>query len=209
MNKLLFNVVISFKKEAYIVLGTLAFILFLPLISVVVIANAGVAAVSQALAAVNPVTHIVEIFDSKGNKVGERELSTVWPIKGTITDTFGAYEDFRVNLGLGAHTGIDIGANAGTPITPFAKGKVIMVQDVVRDACGLGVKIDHGGGVESLYCHMSKTNATVGQDVKPGDVIGYVGTTGASTGNHLHFQINVHGIPVNPRTFMAGELNNE
>jgi murein DD-endopeptidase MepM/ murein hydrolase activator NlpD len=53
---------------------------------------------------------------------------------------------------------------------------------------------------------MSKTNATVGQEVKPGDVVGYVGTTGASTGNHLHFQINVHDIPVNPRTFMAGEL---
>ena len=83
-----------------------------------------------------------------------------------------------------------------------------MVQNSVRDACGLGVKVDHGGGVESLYCHMSNTNATVGQEVKPGDVIGYVGTTGASTGNHLHFQINVHGIPVNPRTFMAGELSN-
>ena len=81
MNKLLFSVVISFKKEAYIVLGTLAFILFLPLISVVVIANAGVAAVSQALVAINPVTHLVEIFDSKGKKIDERELSTVWPIR--------------------------------------------------------------------------------------------------------------------------------
>ena len=74
MNKLLFNVAISFKKEAYIVLGTLAFILFLPLISVVVIANAGVAAVSQALVSINPITHMVEVFDSKGNKIEERQL---------------------------------------------------------------------------------------------------------------------------------------
>src|SRR3989344_6327508 len=206
MNKLLFSVVISFKKEAYIVLGTLAFILFLPLISVVVIANAGVAAVSQALVAINPVTHLVEIFDSKGKKIDERELSTAWPIQGIMTDTFGNFDTFRQNFGYGAHTGIDIAANAGTPITPFAKGKVTVVDNINDSACGISVEIDHGGGVESLYCHMSKTNATVGQEVKPGDVVGYVGTTGASTGNHLHFQINVHDIPVNPRTFMAGEL---
>lgn len=206
MNKLLFSVVISFKKEAYIVLGTLAFILFLPLISVVVIANAGVAAVSQALVAINPVTHLVEIFDSKGKKIDERELSTVWPIQGIMTDTFGNFDTFRQNFGYGAHTGIDIAANAGTPITPFAKAKVTVVDNINDSACGISVEIDHGGGVESLYCHMSKTNATVGQEVKPGDVVGYVGTTGASTGNHLHFQINVHDIPVNPRTFMAGEL---
>ncbi len=207
MNKLLFGVIVSFKKEAYIVLGTLAFILFLPLIAVVVISNAGVAAVSQALVAINPVTHLVEIFDSKGNKIDERELSTAWPIKGTITDTFGSFGGFRVNLGLGSHTAIDIGANAGTPITPFAKGKVVMVDNLGNTACGLSVRVDHGGNVESLYCHMSKTNATLQQEVKPGDVIGYVGSTGVSTGNHVHFQVNVHGIPVNPRTFMVGEPN--
>lgn len=205
MNKLAFHVVVSFKKEAYIVLGTLAFILFLPLISVVVIANAGVAAVSQALVAINPVTHMIEIFDANGNKIGERQLSTVWPIKGVITDVFGSNGSFRVNLGYGAHTGIDIGANAGTPISPFTSGKVTMVDNINDSACGLGVKVDHGDRVESLYCHMSGTNATLGQEVKPGDVIGYVGTTGASTGNHLHFQVNVQGIPVNPRNFMVGE----
>lgn len=209
MNKIVFQIVVSFKKEAYIVFGTLAFLILLPMIAVVVIANAGVAAVSQALVALNPVTHLVEIFDSKGNKIGERKLETVWPAKGVITDTFGNFDTFRQNFGYGAHTGIDIAANAGTPISSFTEGKVNMVTPFVRDACGLGVKVDHGGGVESLYCHMSKTNATVGQSIKPGDVIGYVGTTGASTGNHVHFEVKVHGIPVNPRTFMAGELNEQ
>lgn len=205
MNKFVFSVAVSFKKEAYIVLGTLGFLLLLPMIAVVVMANAGVAAVSQALVAINPVTHVVEIFDSKGNKIDERELSTAWPIKGAITDTFGSFGGFRIGLGLGAHTAIDIGADAGTPITPFAKGKVKVVDNTDDSACGISVSVDHGGNVESLYCHMSKTNATPQQEVNPGDVIGYVGSTGVSTGNHVHFQINVHGIPVNPRTFMVGE----
>ncbi len=205
MNKVVVGVALSFKKELYIVLGTLGFIILLPMIAVVVVANAGVEAVSQALTAVNPITHVVEIFDSKGNKVSERKLSTIWPIHGPITDTFGKFDSFRVGLGLGAHTGIDIGADAGTPISPFAEGKVIVVDDINNDACGIGVVVDHGDNVQSRYCHMSKTNATVGQEVKPGDVIGYVGMTGAATGNHLHFQVNVMGIPVNPRNFMVGE----
>lgn len=196
--------VVSFRREIRIVLSTLGVLLFLPIIAVVVIANAGVMAVSAALVSVNPVTHLVEIFDSNGNKVAERELSTTWPVHGSMSDAFGTLDEVRAGMGLNRHTGQDIAAPFGTSITPFTAGKVVAVHEKDDNTCGLYVRVDHGGNVQSLYCHMSKISATVNQEVKPGDVIGYVGSTGASTGNHVHFQINVNGIPVNPIMFMIG-----
>lgn len=196
------------KKELLIVLGILAFLIIMPIFTVAIIAATGVSAASNALAAVNPVTKLVEIFDSKGNKVQELVLSTTWPTTGYISDEFGAKQAFRVNLGLGSHTGIDIANERGligTPVTTFMSGTVIQVDDVGRGACGINVRINHSNGITSLYCHLSSTVVSVMQSVDPGDIIGYMGSTGASTGPHLHFQININGIPVNPRTFMEGE----
>lgn len=196
----------TFRNEVRIVLIALAVLLSLPLISVVVIANAGVAAVSEALVSVNPVTHSVEIRSPNGNTFKELKLSTIWPVDGIVTDEFGTHGPFRIRLGLGSHTGIDIANAKGAPVTPFMNGTVISVDNTDDSACGINVKIDHGSGIKSLYCHLSDTATTSQAKVKPGDVIGYVGSTGASTGAHLHFQIMVYDIPVNPRTFMAGEV---
>lgn len=196
------------KKELLIVLGVLGLITLLPILTVAVIAATGVSAASNALAAVNPVTKLVEIFDSKGNKVQELTLSTTWPTTGYVSDEFGAKQTFRAKLGLGSHTGIDIAnerGKTGTPVTTFMTGTVMRVDDIDNDACGINVKINHGNGITSLYCHMLSTAVSVMQAVKPGDIIGYMGSSGTSTGPHLHFQINVNGIPVNPRTFMVGE----
>lgn len=205
MNKLVVGVALSFKRELYIVLGTLSFLLLLPFLAVVVIANAGVAAVSNALVSVNPTTHQVEIRDANGNKIRNMELSTVWPTSGIVTSTFGAQESFRSLFGYGRHTGIDIANDAGTPITSFTSGKVVLAGVTSDKLCGVGVRIDHGSNIQSLYCHMSSVAVSPGVEVKPGDVIGYMGTTGASTGNHLHFEVQVNNIPVDPRTFMVGE----
>ena len=196
------------KTELKIVLATLAILIILPAFSVVVIAASGVKLVGQALAAVNPITHLVEIFDANGNKVHELEVSTVWPTTGYVSDEFGTRDKVRTLLGLGAHTGIDIAnekGEIGTPVTPFMVGKVLRVDDKDDSSCGLNILVDHGNGVTSLYCHLSRTSTSAQTDVKPGDVIGYMGSTGTSTGSHLHFQTNVFGIPVNPRTFMVGE----
>ena len=195
--------------ELKIALTTLAILVFLPAISLVVVASSGLAIVGQALAAVNPVTHLVDIFDPNGHKVREVTLSTVWPVDGYVSDEFGTFEKFRFEAGLGIHTGIDIANErnqGGAPVTPFMDGKVILSHDTDDNTCGKYVKLDHGDGITSLYCHMSAT-AGLAKDtvVKPGDVIGYVGTTGASTGNHLHFQIMIYGITINPRIFMVGE----
>jgi murein DD-endopeptidase MepM/ murein hydrolase activator NlpD len=196
------------KTELKIVFATLAILLLLPAISLVVLASSGLAIIGEALAAVNPITHLVEIFDPNGNKIQELELSTTWPTTGYVSDEFGTLGELRIELGLGAHTGIDIAnerGEAGTPVTPFMKGRVLFVDDIDNSACGKSVKVDHGFGITSIYCHLLSTATLPKADVKPGDIIGYMGSTGTSTGAHTHFQTMVHDIPVNPRIFMVGE----
>ena len=201
-----------FRRKNYeikIVLATLAVLISLPIISVVVFASSGLALVGSALANLNPVTHLVEIFEPNGHKVAEVKLSTVWPAQGYISDEFGAHEAFRLELGLGPHTGIDIADNrgkiSGDPITPFMEGKVIAVHDKDDNTCGKHVELQHQYNITSLYCHMSEPQAIVEEDVKPGDVIGLSGQTGVATGPHVHFQVMVYGIAVNPRIFMVGD----
>lgn len=194
--------------ELKIVIITIFILLTLPIITVTILSVSGFAAASQALASINPVTKLVEIFDANGDKVREIELSTAWPTTGYVSDEFGTLDTIRRLLGLGRHTGIDIANErglSGTPVTTFLVGTVVMVDPVDDTACGKSVKVDHGNGIQSLYCHLDAPKASVNQQVKPGDLIGLMGNTGASTGPHLHFQISVYGIPVNPRTFMVGE----
>lgn len=197
------------KTEIKIVLAALIVFIFLPAITVVVVAASGIQLVGDALVSLNPVTKLVEIFDTNGNKVADLELTTNWPTRGYISDEFGTLDPVRQAMGLGRHTGIDI-ANSngliGEPITPFMVGTVIRVDMIDDDACGINVKLRHDHNITSTYCHMSQaTNLTLETPVKPGDIIGYMGDTGASTGSHLHFQINVFDTPVNPRIFMVGE----
>lgn len=97
------------------------------------------------------------------------------------------------------HTGIDLPAPAGTAILAAGSGKVIMAG--WYGAYGNAVIIDHGGGYTTLYGHQSRLGVSVGDEVKAGQVIGYVGTTGWSTGNHLHFEVRVNGNPTDPRQF--------
>lgn len=199
----------SCKRELYIVLITLAVLMSIPAAAVVVFADAGIQLISDALVSVNPATRLVEIFDSNGNKVAELELSTNWPARGYVSDEFGTWEAWRKALGLGPHTGTDIAnqyGDYGDPITPFMVGKVLYNHDVDDNSCGKHVKLQHEHNITSLYCHLDSTaGITPGTNVKPGDIIGYMGNTGSSTGVHLHFMIQVYGINVNPRTFMVGE----
>lgn len=188
------------KRELQIIGITLAVLFILPLFAVVVIANAGISEVASALAAVNPVTHQVEVKDANGKVITSLEASTVWPVKGSISEEFGVphmpWQPY--------HTGIDIADKTGDPVTPFMAGVVIKTP---RLATGFGnhVIIDHGNGITSLYGHLSEITTHEGAVVKPGDVIGLEGSTGASTGPHVHFEIRLFGIPVNPHTFMATE----
>jgi murein DD-endopeptidase MepM/ murein hydrolase activator NlpD len=117
----------------------------------------------------------------------------IWPVNGTLTSTFG-WRWGRM------HEGIDIAAPAGTPIAAAASGVVIHAGWL--GGYGNLVVIDHGGGIATAYAHQSSIAVGVGQQVSQGQTIGYVGSTGHSTGNHLHFEVRVQGSAVDPLGYL-------
>lgn len=125
------------------------------------------------------------------------EKSLKWPIPGvyTVTSGFGPRIDPVEGID-GFHAGVDIGAPYGTPVVAAAAGLVAHAGPAGK--YGLAVFIEHGGGMESIYAHLSGLAVRRGQVVQAGDVIGYVGSTGKSTGPHLHFEVRLHHQPVNP-----------
>jgi murein DD-endopeptidase MepM/ murein hydrolase activator NlpD len=98
------------------------------------------------------------------------------------------------------HAGVDMPAPTGTPIYACWSGRVIIAG--WQGGYGNAVVIDHGGGKATLYAHQSRMAASVGQTVSAGSVIGYVGSTGNSTGPHLHFEVRINGDPVNPAPYL-------
>jgi len=102
--------------------------------------------------------------------------------------------------GLRAHKGIDLPATTGTPIHASADG--IVGKADWFGGYGLFVELEHGGGMETRYGHMSRIAVAEGQRVRKGDVIGYVGSTGRSTGSHLHYEVRIGGEAVNPIPYM-------
>jgi murein DD-endopeptidase MepM/ murein hydrolase activator NlpD len=120
----------------------------------------------------------------------------IYPVNGPITANFGDARSFNGGPVGNHHTGTDFGVDAGTPIGAAAHGRVVFIGNLATH--GNCVIVDHGVGVFTTYNHMLQINAVVGQEVQPGDVLGLVGTTGLSTGPHLHWELVVGGIPVNP-----------
>jgi len=118
------------------------------------------------------------------------------PVSGTITSRYGASSRIRKSN----HTGLDIATSSGTPIQVVADGTVTNAS--YKGSYGNIVKVDHGNNVETWYAHTSKMNVTVGQKVKAGDVIAEVGSTGNSTGAHLHFEIRTNGEHINPQEYL-------
>lgn len=119
----------------------------------------------------------------------------VQPISGTITSRYGVSSRIRKST----HTGLDIAASSGTPIKVMAEGTVSCAS--YQGSYGKLVKINHGNGVETWYGHTSKMYVKVGQKVNAGDVIASVGSTGNSTGPHLHLEIRLNGNHVNPQKY--------
>lgn len=106
---------------------------------------------------------------------------------------------------LARHNGIDIPAPHGTPIYATADGIVGRAQRL--GGYGLYVEVEHGNGIQTRFGHMSSYVVSSGQRVRKGDILGYVGSTGRSTGNHLHYEVRIAGTPVNPLPFVeSGEL---
>lgn len=101
-----------------------------------------------------------------------------------------------ISGGWRLHAGVDLAASRGTPI--YATGSGTVRYAGWRGGYGLLVVVDHGDGVETRYAHMSQLGTSVGRKVRQGDMLGRVGSTGRSTGNHLHYETRVNGKPVNP-----------
>ena len=98
------------------------------------------------------------------------------------------------------HNGVDMNAAQGSKIIAAENGVVILSG--VKGGYGNTVMIDHGGGMVTLYAHQSKLGVSVGQKVTAGQTIGYVGSTGVSTGPHLHFEVRIDGAPVDPMKYL-------
>jgi len=124
---------------------------------------------------------------------------TLWPVMGPITGPFGARIDpFN---GEGAfHSGVDISCSYGQPIIAPADG-VVTYADFYA-GYGRLIAIDHGNNISTRYGHLSGFAVTAGQTVRKGQVIGYVGMSGRSTGAHLHYEVRIHDTPVNPHKFL-------
>jgi len=127
---------------------------------------------------------------------GKGALPAGMPVNAAyMTSGFGLRTHPLLGISRG-HAGVDLAAPAGSPIRATQDGKVDSAG--WRGGYGLAVQLNHGKGVASRYAHMSRIAVYPGQAVKRGDVIGYVGSTGLSTGPHLHYEIRINGAAVNP-----------
>ena len=120
----------------------------------------------------------------------------IWPIHGVVTSEYGPRWG-------GFHPGIDIAAAYGTPIAASKAGVVIYAGP--DGGYGNFVCIDHGGGVSTCYAHQSQIAVTQGESVSQGQTIGYEGSTGDSTGPHVHFEVRINGSTENPRYYVPGD----
>ena len=123
----------------------------------------------------------------------------LWPVEGQVTGSFG--ERIDPFNGEGAfHSGVDIGSSYGHPIIAPADGVVTVTETM--GGYGKTIMIDHGNGISTRYGHLSGFAVTAGQRVQRGEVIGYVGESGRSTGPHLHYEVRINDTPVNPYKYL-------
>jgi murein DD-endopeptidase MepM/ murein hydrolase activator NlpD len=129
---------------------------------------------------------------------------TLWPVMGPITGAFGARVDpFN---GEGAfHAGVDISCRYGQPIIAPADGVVTYAG--FYSGYGRMIVVDHGNGISTRYGHLAGFAVTDGQSLRKGEVIGYVGMSGRSTGAHLHYEVRIHDTPVNPYKYLRTALS--
>jgi murein DD-endopeptidase MepM/ murein hydrolase activator NlpD len=139
---------------------------------------------------------------SKASRRGQTDRPSLWPVEGRlILSSYGQRLD--PFSGEGAfHKGVDISAPSGMGVRAAADG-IVVHAEWASGGYGKLVVIDHGGGIQTYYAHLSKFSVKAGQAVRRGDVIGAVGSTGRVTAPHLHYEVRMGGAPVNPYIYLA------
>ncbi len=126
-------------------------------------------------------------------------LPAAWPVNGRLMGGYGQRSDPFSGEGA-MHTGIDISAPVGTPVK--ATGDGVVIHSSWNGGYGRCVIVDHGNGYQTWYAHLSRMDVMEGQEIRQGEIVGRVGTTGRATGPHLHYEVRIHSTPVNPYRFM-------
>lgn len=171
---------------------------------------------SQPLPASAGTLHSIDGYNKKLASLGDRfrniedsmsyrslldsTVPSVWPVRGYVTGGLGRREDPVTGVGTDVHTGVDISAPYGRQVSAPADGTVIFAG--YRAGYGNIIVLDHRFDITTRYGHLSRFSVQVGQHVSRGDIIGYVGTSGRSTGPHLHYEVRVHNQPKNPKMFI-------
>lgn len=145
---------------------------------------------------IGEMTNGSDVIPSEGGFVSP--LENGWRDK--VTSEFG-YRNNPTGTGSEGHTGLDMGVPLGTPVRAVKDGRVLFVR-YKQTGYGYHLAIDHGGGLVTLYAHCSEILVTEGQEVKAGDIIARSGSTGRSTGPHLHLEVIQDGVPQNPRNYL-------
>jgi murein DD-endopeptidase MepM/ murein hydrolase activator NlpD len=127
-------------------------------------------------------------------------IPSMIPVEGVRTSSGFGMREHPVLGGRRAHKGIDLAGPVGTPVYAPADGVVAKAEWF--SSYGLYIQVEHGGELETRYGHLSRLNVAAGQFVHKGDLIGFIGTTGRSTGPHLHYEVRVAGVAVNPMPYM-------
>jgi murein DD-endopeptidase MepM/ murein hydrolase activator NlpD len=140
---------------------------------------------------------LIEYFEDKRSLYASTPAD--WPVRGWVTSPFGSRIS-PINGKMQFHAGMDIAAQIGTPVIAPADGVVIKAG--FESSYGDMVELSHGYGLKTIFGHNSRLNVKPGQHVKRGDIIAYVGDTGSSTGPHLHYEIRVNDLPVNPVRYL-------
>lgn len=133
-------------------------------------------------------------------EIGNTHTPSIWPVAGTLESGFGGRRNPFGGSSYEFHSGQDIDAEWGTPVIAGAKGTV--TYSGWQNGYGQLVVIDHGGGLTTRYGHLSAITASVGQLVQRGESLGRVGSTGRSTGPHLHYEVRINDQPVNPLQYL-------
>ncbi len=151
---------------------------------------------------------VVKLINNQENKLAS--IPAIQPVSNKQLTRIASGFGMRIHPIYGIakmHNGLDFTAPQGTPI--YATGDGTVTTAGVGTGTGNEVIINHGYGYETVYMHMVRIKATGGQHVKRGEVIGWVGSTGASTGPHCHYEVHINGTPVDPVYFFYNDLNAE